>query len=161
LLRATTDQFIIVAEGKLQPFDGDLDDYKDWLFKTKLAEKNAAAKVVDTVVEKPKTVVVAESAAAPADRREQKKLAAEDRQRLSALRKPLENKIKKLEEEMAKRNARKAEVDAKLADSAIYDAANKNELKTLLADQALCVKELEKLEADWLEQHDALEQLSQ
>src|SRR4051812_34139106 len=39
LLRATTDQFIIVADGKLQPFDGDLDDYRDWLFKTKLAAK--------------------------------------------------------------------------------------------------------------------------
>jgi ATP-binding cassette subfamily F protein 3 len=36
LLRATTDEFIIVADGKLQPFDGDLDDYKDWLLKTKL-----------------------------------------------------------------------------------------------------------------------------
>jgi ATP-binding cassette subfamily F protein 3 len=38
LLRATTDQFIIVADGKLQPFDGDLDDYKDWLFQTKLGK---------------------------------------------------------------------------------------------------------------------------
>ena len=43
LLRATTDQFIIVADGKLQPFDGDLDDYRDWLFKTKLAIKTNAA----------------------------------------------------------------------------------------------------------------------
>jgi ATP-binding cassette subfamily F protein 3 len=32
-----------VADGKLQPFDGDLDDYKDWLFKTKLAARNDAA----------------------------------------------------------------------------------------------------------------------
>ncbi|HEY5801058.1 MAG TPA: ATP-binding cassette domain-containing protein, partial [Burkholderiaceae bacterium] len=38
LLRATTDQFIIVADGRLQPFDGDLDDYKDWLFQTKLGK---------------------------------------------------------------------------------------------------------------------------
>ncbi len=38
LLRATTDEFIIVADGTLQPFDGDLDDYKDWLFKTKLGK---------------------------------------------------------------------------------------------------------------------------
>lgn len=37
LLRATTDQFLIVTEGQLQPFDGDMDDYRDWLFKTKLA----------------------------------------------------------------------------------------------------------------------------
>ena len=36
LLRATTDEFLLVADGTLQPFDGDLDDYRDWLFKTKL-----------------------------------------------------------------------------------------------------------------------------
>ena len=33
LLRATTDQFLIVAGGRLRPFDGDLDDYRDWLLK--------------------------------------------------------------------------------------------------------------------------------
>jgi ATP-binding cassette, subfamily F, member 3 len=41
LLRATTDQFLIVADGQLQPFDGDMDDYRDWLFKTKLAAGRA------------------------------------------------------------------------------------------------------------------------
>jgi len=41
LLRATTDQFLIVADGQLQPFDGDMDDYRDWLFKTKLAAERA------------------------------------------------------------------------------------------------------------------------
>lgn len=43
LLRATTDQFLIVADGQLEPFDGDMDDYRDWLFKTKLAAEKAAA----------------------------------------------------------------------------------------------------------------------
>ena len=38
LLRATTDQFMLVADGRLQPFDGDLDDYQDWLFQTKLGK---------------------------------------------------------------------------------------------------------------------------
>ncbi len=42
LLRATTDEFIIVADGEVRPFDGDLDDYKTWLYKTKLAAKQAA-----------------------------------------------------------------------------------------------------------------------
>ncbi|MDP1537705.1 MAG: ATP-binding cassette domain-containing protein [Burkholderiales bacterium] len=46
LLRATTDQFLIVADGQLQPFDGDMDDYRDWLFKTKLATQQAALKSV-------------------------------------------------------------------------------------------------------------------
>ena len=43
LLRATTDEFLIVADGGLQPFDGDLDDYRDWLFKTKLAAAKETA----------------------------------------------------------------------------------------------------------------------
>jgi len=43
LLRATTDQFLIVADGQLQPFDGDMDDYRNWLFKTKLAAEREAA----------------------------------------------------------------------------------------------------------------------
>ena len=34
LLRASTDQFIIVADGQVRPFDGDLDDYKAWLYQT-------------------------------------------------------------------------------------------------------------------------------
>src|SRR2546426_4699047 len=42
LLRATTDQFLILAEGRLTPFDGGLEDYRDWLFKTKLAPAEEA-----------------------------------------------------------------------------------------------------------------------
>jgi ATP-binding cassette subfamily F protein 3 len=43
LLRATTDEFLSVSDGQLQPFDGDMDDYRDWLFKTKLAAEREAA----------------------------------------------------------------------------------------------------------------------
>ena len=164
LLRATTDQFIIVADGKLQPFDGDLDDYKDWLFKTKLATKNAAAAEaapVEKKVEVKATPVVAKPAApvAVADRKEQKKLEAEERQKMAALKKPIETRIKRLEEQIAKAQTKKAAIDARLADSAIYDAANKEELKRLLTDQAYSIKELNDLESEWLEQQDALEQV--
>jgi ATP-binding cassette, subfamily F, member 3 len=42
LLRATTEQFLIVADESLQSFDGDLDDYRDWLLKTKLGGNDTA-----------------------------------------------------------------------------------------------------------------------
>ncbi|ADJ63657.1 ATP-binding cassette domain-containing protein [Herbaspirillum seropedicae] len=156
LLRATTDQFLIVAEGKLQPFDGDLDDYKDWLFKTKLAARNDAAAAAPL----PTASQPVESApAALVDRKEQKRLEAEQRQKMSALKKPIEARIKRLDEQIAKLNVRKAEIDARLASPDIYDAANKEELKTLITDQAYCSKELEQLENEWLEQQEALEQL--
>ena len=51
LLRATTDQFIIVADGELKPFDGDLDDYKDWLLQNKLATAEAAKNALAAKVE--------------------------------------------------------------------------------------------------------------
>ena len=146
LLRATTDQFIIVADGKLQPFDGDLDDYKEWLFQTKLGKGTdtlpAPVPAKDGKLEAP--------AAAPVDRKEQKKLEAEARQRLAALRKPIENRVKRLEEQMAKLNAKKADIDAQLLAPSIYEAENKEKLKLLVADQAFASRDLEQLESEWL-----------
>jgi len=162
LLRATTDQFIIVADGKLQPFDGDLDDYKDWLFQTKLGKGTdvlpAAGKGNKT--DFPVASPVAPASAPVVNNKDQKRQDAEQRQKLSALRKPIENKIKRLEESIAKRNGQKAEVDAALGDSAIYDAANKAKLKTLLTDQAFYTKDLAQLEGEWLELQEQLEALA-
>jgi ATP-binding cassette subfamily F protein 3 len=163
LLRATTDEFIIVADGKLQPFDGDLDDYKDWLFKTKLGKGTdvlpAAGKANKT--DFPVTSPVAPpTVAAPATvSKDQKRQQAEDRQRLATLRKPLEQKIKRLDDQIAKRSAQKADVDAQLGESSIYDAANKAKLKQLLADQTFFTKDLGQLEAEWLELQEQLEAL--
>jgi len=165
LLRATTDQFIIVADGKLQPFDGDLDDYKDWLFQTKLGKGTtvlpAAGKdnKTDFPVASPVASAASAAAAPSVNTKDQKRQAAEDRQRLAALRKPLEQKIKRLDEQIAKRNGQKAEVDAKLGESSIYDAANKAKLKQLLADQAFFTKDLAQLEGEWLELQEQMEAL--
>ena len=163
LLRATTDEFIIVADGRLQPFDGDLDDYKNWLFKTKLGKGNEAlpgaaapakAKAAAPVVQAPAPT------ATPAERKEQKRLEADERQRLAAQRKPLENRVKRLDEQMTKLNAKKAVIDAELLDPAIYEAGNKDRLKTLVADQAFAVRDLEALEIEWLEVQEQLEALA-
>ena len=161
LLRATTDQFIIVADGKLQPFDGDLDDYKDWLFQTKLGKgTNVLPVAKDKSADLPVASPVAPAAAAAADRRDQKKLDAEQRQRMATLRKPIDARIKRLEEQIAKRNAQKTEIDAQLAEPSVYDNANKAKLKTLLTDQAYYTKDLAQLEGEWLEQQEALEKLA-
>jgi len=144
LLRATTDEFLIVADGRLTPFDGDLDDYRDWLFKTKLANREAQASAQ-------------KEASGTTDRREQKRMDAQDRQRLSALKKPIESRIRKLEQQIAAATEKKAGLDARLADSSIYEAGKKDELKALLAEQAACAQSLEQLEMEWLEQQEALE----
>src|SRR6266853_1813351 len=154
LLRATTDQFLIIADGRLAPFDGDLEDYRDWLFKTKLAPAEGAV----PLPEAKKPAVTAPPAAPAADRRVQKRREAEERQRQSAARKPIESRIKRLEEKMAKLNGQKSAIDARLAEPAIYGEAQKDALKTLIVDQAFVARELAQLEAEWLEQQQRLEQ---
>ena len=153
LLRATTDQFLIVAEGRLAPFDGDLEDYRDWLFKTKLAPAEEGVPL-------PEAKKPAATAAQATERRGQKRKEAEARQRQSAARKPIESRIKRLEEKMAKLNAKKAEIDARLADPAAYGEAQKEALKTMIIDQAYVARELAQLEAEWLEQQQRLEQVT-
>src|SRR5204863_1193317 len=126
-------------------FDGDLEDYREWLFRTKLAPAEA---VPLPEAEKP-------AAAAPpvaSTRRGQKRKEAEARQRQSAARKPIESRIKRLEEKMAKLNAQKSAIDAQLADPASYGEARKETLKALILDQAYLARELAQLEAEWLEQ---------
>ena len=124
LLRATTDQFLIVADGRLRPFDGDLDDYRDLLLNR---EKQAP-------VAKPKPAV---KPAPPKNR------------------KGLESRIKRLEETMAKLNARKSEIEVRLGDPAIYQQPDA--LKGALTDQAYVARELEQVEAEWLEKQSELE----
>ena len=133
LLRATTDQFLIVADGGLRPFDGDLDDYRDWLFKSK-QEKPADAKP-----------------AAPVRRIAAPKISASSR-------KSLEARIRRLEEMISRLNARKAELEARLADPVIYQDASKEALETMLRDQAYIGKELGLLEGEWLEKQGTLEE---
>jgi ATP-binding cassette subfamily F protein 3 len=171
LLRATTEQFMIVADGKAQEFDGDLDDYRDWLLKTKMAKAegkadgSAAAKVVEAPkaekkVEKKVEQLKAAAPVSPAQRQEQKKLEAAERQRRADLLKPLQTRIKRLEEQIAKLTTRKKAVDARLAEPSIYEEANKEELKSVMLDQAYAVRELEALETEWLEKQAELESIN-
>jgi ATP-binding cassette subfamily F protein 3 len=155
LLRATTDQFLIVADGRLAPFDGDLDDYRDWLFKTKLGVEAAPEQEAAPPPQAKKPVP-----APAADQRAQKRREAEDRQRQSAARKPLELRLKRIDEQMAKVSAKKAAIDARLADPAVYGKDGNEALKTLILDQAYAARELEQLEAEWLELQRQLEELA-
>ena len=129
LLRATTDQFLIVAQGRLQPFDGDLDDYRDWLLKSKQEKPAAPAPIKRAVAPKPS----------------------------SSTRKNLEARLKRLEDLIGRLQSRKAEIETRLADPAIYQGASKAALEAVLLDQAHVGKELVQLEGEWLEKQAELE----
>ena len=157
LLRATTDQFLIVADGALTEFDGDLDDYKDWLFKTKLAAKmealaNPASATAGTANTAPVTAKTAK-ATAPT-------IKAVTPAQATAQRKPIEARIKRLEEQMSRLTEKKSILDTRLADATLYEPSQKAELKNIQEEHASCSKSLETLEAEWLEQQEALEQLA-
>ncbi|SOY44819.1 putative ABC transporter, atp_binding component [Cupriavidus taiwanensis] len=150
LLRATADQFMLVADGTIRPFDGDLDDYRDWLLQQAAAKRNAATAAHQ-----------AESAGeAAVNRKDQRRAEADERQRLSALRKPLTKELEKVEKRMAVLQSAKAEIDQFMADEGSYAEANKMKLMEMLKRQGEVNGELETLEEKWLELQEQIEQIA-
>ena len=145
LLRATTDQLLIVRDGGLQPFDGDLEDYRDWLL-GRSTQKAASPERAQ-----------APRAKEGASRLSERRAAAKQRQRQSDVRKPIESRLKRLEAQLAKVNARKSELDARLADPTLYEGGDREALKNLLLDQAYVGREIAQLEAEWLDYQTRLE----
>lgn len=140
LPRAATDVFIIVADGKPQPSDGDPNNLSDWLRMSKLTTKMQA---IGTAL--PIVITTSVSVITPAtivNKKEQKRADAEERQKLTARRKSIECKFKKLEEKITKSTAQKAVVDERLANLEMHDSTNKKELKTLLTDQRFHANEI-------------------
>ncbi|CCD35660.1 ABC transporter ATP-binding protein [Candidatus Paraburkholderia kirkii UZHbot1] len=149
LLRATTDTFMLVAKHRLNPFD-DLDDYRDWLLQH-AAETRAAAKEAGAASD--------DAQDGGLNRREQRRQEAQERQKLSHLKKPLQSRIAKIEKEMDKLNAEKSGLDAFVADPASYEAAMKTKLTETIRRQAEVNTRLETLEMEWFEAHEELEQI--
>ncbi|MFA7619105.1 MAG: ATP-binding cassette domain-containing protein [Thiohalomonadaceae bacterium] len=137
LLRSVADEFWVVGEGRAQSFDGDLEDYRVWL-------AQRLAHVTEETGDKDN------SAGARKDRRREE---AEKRERLRPLKKDVERCEKRLDE--CGRN--KARVDVLLADPAIYDERNKEDLKVLLRDQAAADQALAEAEDAWLAAVERLE----
>ncbi|MDL5594996.1 ATP-binding cassette domain-containing protein [Bacillus subtilis] len=138
LLKSTTDNFFLVADGKVEEFDGDLEDYARWLVEYR--QRNAP--VSNTPVNPDKT-----------DKKAQRQAAAALRQQLA----PHKREADKLEAELGKLHEKLANVDASLGDSDLYEPARKNELRDLLAEQAkLKVREGE-LEEAWMQALETLE----
>ncbi|MDQ5891417.1 ABC transporter ATP-binding protein [Pectobacterium aquaticum] len=145
LIRSTTDDLYLVHDQKVEPFDGDLEDYQQWLVGLQRQE-NAAD-------EMPK-----ENAANSAQgRKDQKRRDAELRTQTQ----PLRKQITKLEQQMEKLGETLAALEARLADSAIYDISRKAELTDCLQQQTKVKIELEETELSWLDAQEQLEQMMQ
>ncbi len=130
LIRTTVDELMLVSDGKLQPFSGDLNEYQSWLLDFRKQQNTASND----------------------DKNDQSKKAlrqqnAKEREAL----KPLNSKIKQLESKLDKLHKQTKELEDKLADNALYQTENKTILQQTLQLQAVNKKELEQLENDWLQ----------
>ena len=141
LLRATTDDFWLVENGAVTPFDGDLDDYRRYRMEQS-ANDDALPASGNNV-----------------DRKQQKRIEAEQRQRQAQLRKPLESRLRKIEPEIERLSAEKQQLEQQLTDSALYEAAQKDILKQTLLRQSELQARLEELELEWLELQAELESI--
>jgi len=141
MLRSVTDRLLLVADGKVEAFDGDLDDYRNWLSEQKKGEaKDTAA-----------------DAASGINRKDQRKLDAERRQR----NKPLMDALKKAEQAVEKFHQEQRQLEQQLADPAIYEESEKNRLKDVMARKVRVDKALEDAEARWLEAEEKLAEAQQ
>lgn len=145
LLRSTVDEFWIVADGQINEFDGDLEDYRNWLLARASTQRQQ---------DKP-----ALSGEPIIDRRTQRRLEAEARQKIATLRRPLEKQITYIEKRMEQQQQRLDELDSLIADPAFYEDAYKQERPERLAEHGELNKSLAELEEQWLALHEQIEQI--
>ena len=182
LLRAVCDEFWMVGRGKVEPFDGDLDDYQKYLLeeskRLREAAKNSARDAVATAVPEapsanmapapssPASVLPAASAATAAppsnsamqpgtglSSAEQRKLEAQKRQQLAAQTRPLKRELEQNELRMASIEAEKTSLEALLTTPVSpAEMADAGRRLKALAD------EVTGLEERWLELTSLLEE---
>ncbi|HEX5514077.1 MAG TPA: ATP-binding cassette domain-containing protein, partial [Gammaproteobacteria bacterium] len=140
LLMTTTDEFWLVAEGRVRPFDGDLADYQAWV-----AAQGRASADAETGEAKGEHTAVA--------RRENRRRDAEKRDAV----RPLQQRIKKLDVLLETLARDLTDLEQQLADPAIYEPAHKARLAELLQQQGELRKRQEVAETDWLEAQEQLE----
>jgi ATP-binding cassette, subfamily F, member 3 len=144
LLRSTTDDLYLVHGGKVEQFDGDLEDYQQWLVDIQRQESQQDAPAKDGGVNSAQS------------RKDQKRREADFRNQTQ----PLRKQITKLEAQMEKLSTELATIEERLADSAIYDNSRKTELTECLQQQTKVKGALEETEMTWLDAQEQLEEMS-
>ena len=134
LLRSVADRFLLVHDGRVRDFDGDLEDYARWLRDG--PGERAPGGTANT-----------------ASRKDARREAAQRRQELQ----PLRRSLKDLEKRLNSLEQRRATLEERLADRTLYDETRKQDLQDLLHQQREVAADLESTEARWLELGERLE----
>ncbi|QJR80835.1 ATP-binding cassette domain-containing protein [Alteromonas pelagimontana] len=135
LLSSVCEDFYLVDSGNVSAFDGDLDDYRDWILKQQTEDKSDKE-------EKPKI-----------DRKAEKRREAEFRHSIA----PLKQAIDKHEKAMEKASTALAKIEAELSRTELYEDTYKAELMKILSQQAELKQSLEEHEIAWLDAQEAIE----
>ena len=147
LLAATTERLMLVHEGVVSEFDGDLDDYAKLVLETRKASLSA---------EKAKSSAPAENTL---NKKEARQQAAQQRQRLANLRKPLQKELTQVEKKLHPLSDELKALDAKLADPDFYNNGNPDEVAAALKRRGEAAAQVEALESRWLELSEAIENI--
>jgi ATP-binding cassette subfamily F protein 3 len=139
LLTTVTDRFLLVDSGRVQEFDGDLDDYASWL-----ASASATT---------PAQAVAAPESAQRVTAQQRRRDGAEQRKALA----PLRSRLARCEKRLQELAAEAAALDVQLADPALYAASERKRQLDLTAQRARIAQETEGVETQWLEVSDELE----
>ena len=140
LLSSVCDDFYLVDARRVTAFDGDLEDYRDWLLKSEREAANVD-KIDGEVAKK-------------SDKKNLKRLEAEFRHATQ----PIRKQIIQQEKSMAQLQGKLQEIEGQMADPDIYNADNKVMLKQILTAQAKSKTALEDIEMEWLDAQEILEQ---
>jgi ATP-binding cassette subfamily F protein 3 len=140
LLREVCDEFWLVAGGSVQPFDGDLDEYQQWLLEQS-RDAARAAKAARTESAPPV------AAPPPPAKRDDRKAGAAARHKLAERSRPLKAELARLDKRMAEASTRRERLNAALAAAALSPADRAEQGRKLkqLDD------EIEALETRWLD----------
>ncbi len=136
LIRTCCDTLLLVHDGCVEPYTGDLDDYARFLAKRDIAAKPTPA-----------------PAPAPSTKRDDRRGRAKQRSDIA----PLRQQLQHIERELAKTEAKKRDAETALADPALYDNPKSDRVAELQRDAAQCAMTIERLEAEWLQAQGALE----
>lgn len=148
LLRSVCDKLLLVHDGRVTEYDGDLDDYAAFVLQHRrlslAAEKEASAEKTgeDT---------------SGVNRREQRRLEAQERNRIAALKKPLLAQLAKIEKEMNAVSEMVKSLDAQLSDTAWYEKTSPAEVAEVTKARGEAAGKLEELEAAWLDVSEKIE----
>lgn len=147
LLRTCAERLILVHEGAVTEYEGDLDDYAELVLEhRRLTEKkDASEKTSDTPV---------------INRREERRAQAQERARIAELKKPLLTKLKKVETALAEASASLKALDTQIADTAWYETASPDTVADALKERGTLASRVEALEGTWLEVSEALEKIA-